>query len=413
MRVLMLAQFYPPIVGGEEHAVAVLGMELARRGHDVAVATIHHPGLAESEEAEGVRLHRLQSTASMLPFLYSADRLHAPPGPDPALVRRLRRVLAVEQPDVVHAHNWIVHSYLPLKWIGRVPLVLSLHDYSLICSTKRLMRDGELCSGPAIVKCTRCAGRHYGTLKGAGVAALVEAATRPQDALVDEYVPVSEAVAQHARLHRRSTPYEVIPNFFAPPPPPAFTSIAQRLPSGDFVLFAGDVSHEKGAAVLLRAFAGIERSPMPLVVIGRQLLGQEWQSLPDGAIRIDQLDHGSVIEAFRRCALAVVPSIWPEPFGLVAIEAMAMGKPVIAARSGGLPEVVIDDVTGLLVEPGDVEDLRHALVRLMSDRELRERLGQASARRAERHFSADAVVPRFERLYARTIARSRARARYG
>ena len=148
MRVLMLAQFYPPIVGGEEHVVEALGIELVRRGHQVAVATIQHPGLPGREEVEGVRVHRLRSAASALRFLYSDDRLHAPPGPDPALTWQLRRVLDAERPDIVHAHNWMVHSYLPLKRSARVPLILSLHDYSLVCSMKRLMRHGTPCSGP-------------------------------------------------------------------------------------------------------------------------------------------------------------------------------------------------------------------------------------------------------------------------
>ena len=135
-------------MGGEEHVVQALGTELARKGHHIAVATVQHPGLAGREEVEGVQVHRLRSAASTLPFLYSDDRLHAPPGPDPALRWQLRRVLEVERPDIVHAHNWMVHSYLPLKLSAGLPLLLSLHDYSLVCSMKRLMRRGIPCNGP-------------------------------------------------------------------------------------------------------------------------------------------------------------------------------------------------------------------------------------------------------------------------
>ena len=105
---------------------------------------------------------------------------------------------------------------------------------------------------------------------------------------------------------------------------------------------------------------------MSLVLIGRQFL-EPGPEAARGVIRIDPLDHGSVLEAFRRCALAVVPSLWPEPSGLVALEAMAMGKPVIASRTGGLPEVVVHGETGLLVRCGDVEELQRALRLLMSD----------------------------------------------
>lgn len=407
MRVLMLAQFYPPIVGGEEHVVEALGIELARRGHHVAVATIKHPGLPGQEEVEGVRVHRLCSAVSALRFLYSDERLHAPPGPDPALAWQLRRVLEVERPDIVHAHNWMVHSYLPLKKTAGVPLILSLHDYSLVCSMKRLMRRGAPCSGPAIVKCLRCAGDHYGAVKGAAVAAMVGATAWPEDALIDRYVPVSHAVAAGNRLNLRRTPYEVVPNFFSPSraPQPRW---ADQLPEGEFVLYAGDVSYEKGAGALLRAFAGTERPAMPLVMIGRQFLDAAPEEASAGVVRIDPLDHGSVLEAFRRCALAVVPSLWPEPSGLVALEAMAMGKPVIASRTGGLPEIVVHRETGLLVAPGAVLELRQALALLMADERLRTRFGEAGRLRVANEFSAEAIIPRFEQLYATMVGRPRA-----
>lgn len=401
----MLAQFYPPIVGGEEHAAEALATELAARGHEVAVATVHHPGLSRREDVGGVRVHRLRSAVSALPGVHDADRLHVPPAPDPALTRGLRRVLELERPQVVHAHNWMVHSYLPIKRSSGAPLILSLHDYSLLCSTKRLMRDGAPCGGPGIAKCLRCAGRHYGAVKGTAIVSLLGASAWPHAALVDGYVAVSRAVAERSRLDRRAAPHKVIPNFFSPPPAAAATPLP-ALPAGDFVLYAGDVSREKGAGVLLRAYAAMERPAMPLVMIGRQLLPARERAEVDGVIRIDRLDHAAVLEAFRRCALAVVPSVWPEPFGLVALEAMAMGRAVVASRTGGLPDVVAGGESGLLVEPGDEEGLRQALALLMADGALRARLGAGGLRRVEQHFAADVVVPRYERLYERAIAGS-------
>jgi glycosyltransferase involved in cell wall biosynthesis len=402
MRVLMLSQFYPPIVGGEEHVVEALGIELARRGHQVSVATIRHPGLPPQEEVAGVRVHRLRSAVSSLRFLYSEDRLHAPPAPDPALSWQLRRVLDAERPDIVHAHNWMVHSYLPLKRSAGVPLVLSLHDYSLVCAMKRLMRQGRPCEGPSPVKCLRCAGDHYGAVKGAGVIAMMAATAWPEGALVDSFVPISHAVARGNRLHLRRTPYEVIPNFFSPPRGPQ-PSWIDALPAGEFVLYAGDVSYEKGAGTLLRAFARIERNTMPLVMIGRQFLEPVAEEASGRVVRIDPLDHFSVLEAFRRCAFAVVPSLWPEPSGLVALEAMAMGKAVIASRTGGLPEIVVHGETGMLVATGSVADLERALSALMADAALRTRLGEAGRRRVAEHFSPQAVVPRFEALYETVV----------
>jgi glycosyltransferase involved in cell wall biosynthesis len=86
---------------------------------------------------------------------------------------------------------------------------------------------------------------------------------------------------------------------------------------------------------------------------------------------------------------------------------MAMGKAVIATRTGGLPEIVLDGETGLLVGRDDVDDLQRALALLMTDRRLRTRFGEAGRQRVALHFTADAVVPRFERLYAAIAGRPR------
>ncbi len=209
----MLAQFYPPIVGGEEHAVRALSVQLVRRGHEVAVASILHDELPAFEEDEGVRVHRLRSASSRLPLLYAGDRHHAPPLPDPELLHGLWAVLRAERPDVVHAHNWMVHSFLPLKPASGVPLVLSLHDYSLICANKRLMRNGVACEGPALGKCLRCTGRYYGPLKGAVTTMAVFATRGPEESRVNLFLPVSNAVAARTMLDRRGLPFRVIPNF--------------------------------------------------------------------------------------------------------------------------------------------------------------------------------------------------------
>jgi glycosyltransferase involved in cell wall biosynthesis len=110
----------------------------------------------------------------------------------------------------------------------------------------------------------------------------------------------------------------------------------------------------------------------------------------------------AVIEAMRRALFVVVPSILPETFGLVALEAAAVGRPVIASAIGGLEDVVVDGETGLMVPPGDGAALGAAIRRLLGDEGLRVRLGEAATRRAG-DFSADAVVPRFEDAYRAAI----------
>jgi glycosyltransferase involved in cell wall biosynthesis len=417
VKILMLAQFYFPVVGGEEHAVRSLSIELARRGHEIGVATILQQGRGEAESGDaGVLVHRLPSATSRLPVLFAGDRQHAPPVPDPELLWRLRRLIRDERPDVVHAHNWIVHSFLPLKRFSRAPLVLSLHDYSLICSTKRLMRYGRPCDGPGLRKCIDCASNHYGPGKGAFTACSVFAMHAPETSLVDLFLPVSSAVAEESRLATHALPYRVIPNFV----PPRATVAAELaggaddhaapgvdFPEGDFLLYIGDVSADKGVDVLLRALSRLPR-PVPLVVVGRSVGDLPILDAPAGVLFVDPLSHANVLAVVKRCAVLVVPSVWREPAGLVALEAMAMGKPVVATRVGGLQDIVVDDETGLLVEPGDEGALGAALARLLADDGLRRRLGEAGRRRAATHFSAQVVVPQYEAAYAAVLDERRA-----
>ena len=120
---------------------------------------------------------------------------------------------------------------------------------------------------------------------------------------------------------------------------------------------------------------------------------------PAGKVRaVGPQPHDVVLDAFARCTVAVVPSLMHEAFGLVALEAMAAGRPVIASRIGGLPDIVTDDKDGLLFEPGDVEALHAALARVLADSALRSRLGEAASHRAA-EFAADLVVPQVEQAY--------------
>src|ERR1700760_1378492 len=136
MRVLQLAQFYPPVIGGEERHVRNLSVALAARGHDVHVACLDVGG-APPQEDPGVTVHVLPNVGVKVPALYpTADRPLSLPLPDPVVTRALRRLVEEGRPDVVHAHNWIITSYLPLAAARRRPLVYSLHDYSHVCATK-------------------------------------------------------------------------------------------------------------------------------------------------------------------------------------------------------------------------------------------------------------------------------------
>lgn len=203
MRILMLAQFYPPIIGGEERHVTDLCIELAARGHDVSVVTFWLKGFPEVEVNKGVRIHRVRTSMQRMSMLFTEnDRQYAPPFPDPEVLLALRRIILEEQPDIVHAHNWIVHSFTPLKAWSKAKFVVSLHDYSLVCVQKRLMRHEVPCSGPGLTKCLECGTNFYGVFKGIPSTLANFFWGEQERRAVDMFLPVSQAVVEGVQLER-------------------------------------------------------------------------------------------------------------------------------------------------------------------------------------------------------------------
>jgi glycosyltransferase involved in cell wall biosynthesis len=327
MRILLISQFYPPVIGGEERMVQNFSRMLVRRGHHVAVATLRVGALPEYEETEGIRVYRFQSSTQQLSWLYTDPmRPQMPPFPDPSAMLSLRRVILNERPQIVHAFTWLVHSYLPLSAWTDAKLVLSLQDYSLACSRKTLAYQGELdgpCSGPSFRKCLGCCWQHYGLPVGtAAVSAnwLMGKLTRNS---VDYVLAASDAVALGNILDESNTPHEVLHNFVDDPvsvPSTGYHELLTQLPSKPFVMFAGVLSAHKGVDTLLEAYLELANAP-PLVMIGPLPEGSpvSQTKLPPHVHVFHNWPHGAVMEAWRRCLIGIVPSRWSEPFGLVAL----------------------------------------------------------------------------------------------
>jgi glycosyltransferase involved in cell wall biosynthesis len=402
MRILMVTEFYPPTIGGIEQHVHNLARALAGRGHQVSVAASAHQGLPAITVEDGVTVHRINGFFSRLSGAYrDQQRRYVPPIPDPGTVSALRAIVRDLQPDVVHAHNWMVHSFLPLKRSSGARLVLSLHDYSLVCAKKSLVfRDDTVCSGPALLKCLRCAGAHYGYSKGVPIVAANNTFSVFEKHRVDLFVPVSNSVADGVGLADHHLPFEVIPNFVpddvALEASQAEQDFLDRLPPR-FFLFVGALGRHKGIQAVLDAHQRMSDA-IPLV-----MLGMPWPDMPThfpaGVAVMTDVPHARVMAAMARSLAVVIPSIYPDACPTVAIEAMAAGRPVIASRIGGLPDLVADGETGSLVPPGDVDALAHAMTRLQREDLVRERMGRAGPGRVSSLFTASAVVGRLERAY--------------
>ena len=259
----------------------------------------------------------------------------------------------------------------------------------------------HVCPGPSPLACVRCAASWHGPMVGPGVALANALGRRTRTKHVAAFVPVSSVVALSTRLPGRS-PYEVIPNFI---PDDLLLDEAVPHPDGPIV-FVGDLSRDKGIEVLIEAHRRLEGLP-PLVLAGR-VLESTPLDFPDQVKLRGLLDHASVIDLMQTACVVVVPSIVPDCCPTVVLEAMAVGRPVVAAASGGIVDLVDDGVTGLLVTPGDPVVLSNALSAVVNDRDAAAAMGRRALEQA-RSFTASAVVGRVETLYEGLVSRPRRR----
>ncbi len=188
--------------------------------------------------------------------------------------------------------------------------------------------------------------------------------------------------------------------------------------SGDDVLVAlvGRINRFKGQALLIEAAEILwERRlrNVHLILVGSPPPGQEHfkESLlkrisgSPAKELITVMDFRSDIwTVWDACDIAVVPSTEPEPFGLTAVEAMAAGKPVIAASHGGLKEIVVDGKTGFLFEPGNARDLEEKIVKLVTEPSLRKEMGEYGEKRHRQLFSLPQYISSFEHAYSETLS---------
>ncbi|OYD68851.1 glycosyltransferase family 4 protein [Rhodococcus sp. OK302] len=414
MKVLQVSDSYPPAKGGLERTVQALATGLSADGTEVSVATLGRNG-AEPPSLDGsVTIHRLDGWTRFL-RRFTADPSHQfhPTAPDPALVRRLQEIIDLQRPDIVHAHGWILHSCLRLRLPPTTALVATLHDYGLNCAKKTLVHRETLdtvCPGPSIRRCLACASAFYGAPKGVPlVLGLTE--SRHRLGRVTMFLPISAAVADACLKGVSPERFTVVPSFVPDTVSTEGQSVdtSDFLPHKDFLLFVGAVGPHKGIDTLLHAHR-LMRNPIPLVVIGMLRPDSPPFHTPagDSAARpvtvLTDLSHEQVIAAMRLSRIVCVPSRWAEPQGLVAIEAMTVGTPVVASDVGGLHEVVHHERTGLLVRPGNTQSLAAALDRLLEDPGLRTQLVDAGRIRAH-DYTESTVIPDVRRAYTQALAR--------
>lgn len=366
MRVLFWQEPFSPQVGGMAVMAEGLLSDLRDRGHEISVVTRRDSAdLPQQAEWRGIAVHRF-------PFWQALSG--ARPNEVAGLRRQIAALKAAFAPDVVHLSGFGPSALFHLETARAhpLPVVVALHSSNTLASAPDAMARRLLESADWIVACSQ---------------AMLAEARCSAPAISSR----SSVVYNGARLPER-----------APLP----------LPHEPRLLCLGDLEHHKGFDLALSALASLRPrfSALRLTVAGEGRARSDLERLAVDAGVGDRVDfvgavpHDDVAGLLDAATVVLVPSR-RESFGLVALEAALAARPVVAARVGGLEEVVAHGEGGLLVEAENGAALAEAVAMLLLDLNLAARMGAAARHRARREFDRRRQVDGYEDLYERVARR--------
>jgi glycosyltransferase involved in cell wall biosynthesis len=414
MRILIATDAFPPSSGGSGWSTYELARGLRSRGHSIFVVQPYSERDSIPSGYDNFAVERFPAFAPRVPFVrnyFRNERLY------PRLGAHLETVIRREKIDLIHAQHMLTGpaAVMAAKGTG-IKSICTVRDYWPLCYWGDLLDDperGSLCPGCSSSAMTRCLAPRTGAAWPLALSAIPYMRSNLRNkqaglAGADVVVAVSRYVADVLRQRASDfahTRIETIPNAVDVPAVRAATEAAPRPMPAAYALFVGKLARNKGAGSLVDVVTRA-RLEMPLVIVGdgpeRMRIERDAASAGRHVKILGWLDRADVFRWLSHATLLIFPSTWPEPLSRVLIEASALSVPIAAMNTGGTPDIVVDEETGLL--SSSLDELAASVARLAADAPLRARLGAAARQRAESVFDTSVVLDRMETLYADAVA---------
>jgi len=405
MKILFMNTF-SAVHGGAERLLFDTSVELLDRGHEVSIVFARDDRRSKNPEFWPSRVNRYYIPELVLP-LTDRHSWQATRQTDQYLdgKRYLQDIINIESPDLIHVHNFPCIEVLGELEID-VPVVRTIHSYENQCENHRKqLPDGSICPHPLGDAC-----RIHCRFEKSFKATRVRAENRFMKSRFSRLIAVSsymrEALLANGFPKDKIT---VLSNFtrldFKP------VDVLEE----NIVLYVGRLTPEKG---LLELIESLKRTTVPakLLIVGRDgAMGhsdfhrQVVQRASEAGVEIEVqgwLVGDDLRRAYSRAAVVVFSSTWPEPFGLVGIEAMTAGKPVVAFDCGGVRQWLDHERTGFVVPHGDVAAFAKRIDQLMRDEMLRALMGTTARATARGRFSPDAHIRNLLGIYTEVLNES-------
>lgn len=390
MNILILSWEYPPrIIGGLGKHVLKLSNALAKDKINVFIISRDYPRAKDFEKKDGISIHRVNNYPPRVNIrndLISWDFQFN----IKLLERAILLMNEIRHIDVIHAHDWLVaYAAIALKNIYKIPLVATIHATEY--------------------------GRHQGYLPGP-MQKLIHSIEKWLVHESSRTICCSEYMCAQIQeiFEIPGNKIEIIPNgieILEDGLAIDYETFRAKYVEKDekMIIYAGRIVYEKGIQTVIEAMPEIlSKVPIKFIVAGK---GPHQKELVDLVRKLQLTDKvkfiGFVSEKtlkalYRYANLAVVPSIY-EPFGMVALEAMAEGTPTIVADTGGLSEIVVHEETGLKFKPKDPSSLAKAVLRILTNKTLAKRLAIDARKYLHNYYNWQDIAKKTIYVYKKVI----------
>ncbi|MEW6407316.1 MAG: glycosyltransferase family 4 protein [Patescibacteria group bacterium] len=341
--------------------------------------------------------------------------------------KKMEELIKKEKPDIAHLHN-IYHqispSILTVLKKHKIPIVMTLHDFKILCPVYILYSRGEICEKCKTYRYWHCVQRRCA--KNSLLASKLNAFEMffhkflgIYEKNIDLFITPSEFLKNKILEWRRlaENKIKVLPHFAGDGSLTTATSVtnfasAQFVTPSNYILYFGRLSHEKGVDILLEAIkilknSGKLRIKLYLAGFGpkekelKDFVGQN--NLQDDIKFLGYLKGDALSQTIKNSLFVVMPSRVYESFGLAALEANMLGKSVIASNLGALPELIIDGQTGMLFKVGSAKDLAERIILMLDDQKKLEEMGNRGRKLILEKYNKEIHWQKLEDVYKKLL----------
>jgi glycosyltransferase involved in cell wall biosynthesis len=449
MKICIISEYFPPrILGGGEHSAYLFARGLTKQGYEVHVLTSHprhsiHPLVSDSreipihEKKAGIYVHRVLGVKTLRWRMFDLSGVCAN---EMFFIYSLFPILSFiikERPDIIHALNiQSIPSSVVAARMCNVPIVVTYNSSGRVCVKGDLLRpDMSICDNPmSISTCFSCFSYYAKATGNSGILnrskfllpflflrefltcsmfrgclrkvnKIIAISASVKKSLVENGLPpkkieVIPIIADLELFHGTARDMVIVRKEYG------FSALDR------IVLFVGsNFDVRKGSRFLIKTMPLVlETMPHVKFSIVGNVPSEESKIIDNEGLSgnvsfLGRISNKRLADVYAMADLVVVPSIAPEAFGRVVLEAMSMKKPVIASKVGGIVDIVRDGFNGFLVQPNDTEGLAKAILRVFQEKELVEKLVEEGKETVENQFSEKAVLLRIAGVYG-AISRS-------